>query len=132
LLLLRFLSSKPGGLLSNLPANVVWNRGADADDRHGILGEAELDVLPGRQSSLQVPAHAQLYEAIEALGRRRKDVGAEVRAILVARDAPDPADGGCRERAEPAIAGRSKDDAGAGVDLPVRDPLADLLVVVLV
>jgi hypothetical protein len=68
----------------------------------------------------------------EALGRGRKDMRAEVRAILVARDAPDPPNGGRRERAEAALAGRGKDDAGARVDLVVRDHLADLPVVVLV
>jgi hypothetical protein len=48
LLLHRFFLSKAGGLLGNLPAYVVWNRNADADERHGILGEAELDVFAGR------------------------------------------------------------------------------------
>jgi hypothetical protein len=66
---------------------------------------------PRRQSPLQIPADAQLDEAIEALGRGREDVRAEMRAILVGSDAPDSADRGRRERAETAVACRGEDDA---------------------
>jgi hypothetical protein len=43
-----FPRSKPSSLLGDLPSDCLGHLGADADDPHGILDEAELDVLAGR------------------------------------------------------------------------------------
>jgi hypothetical protein len=128
-----FLSAEPRCLPFDFASDLGGHFRAHSDESDGVVDEAELDVLARWQAPLQVPAHAQLDQAVVALGRGCEDVRAEIRLILVRRrDGPDPADRSRRERAEAALARRGKDDAGAGVDLPVRDPLTGVLVVVVV
>ena len=73
-----FLLAEPSRLLCNLVSDLWWHFRADVDERDEVVGEAELDVPAGRQSPFEVPAHAQLDEAVEALDRGREDVPAEV------------------------------------------------------
>ena len=77
-------------LLANLCPDQQGHDGVDTDERDGVVDESELDVLTRRQPSLQVPAHAQLDEAIEALGHGRENVRAEAREIDDIRDPHTP------------------------------------------
>ena len=115
----RNLCPDQGGTAGLIPTSATRHRRVRARRPHPAAA-----VPPGTSSR-------STRRGVRSAGRRRENVRAEAREIFDVRDAPYSANEQRPERAPSAIACCGEDDARAGVDLPVRDPLAGRLVVVL-